>query len=195
MEVIPMRVELLKILGTWRDVANAARTTIGQEAGEGEPSSKWKRRMLLAEHSPIRKIHISWKWRNLMSWVSVHFVRHKYGIEHFVSTARPDRTGIPRGSKEDHVDHECESNPAEIIYISRKRLCKKAEVDTRIAWTTFLETLAFTEPELFLACVPDCIYRGWCYEYGSCGDHLKPQFQIDLDKYRRNINGWEEKNG
>ena len=54
MEIIPMRVEL-KILGTWRDVANAARTTIGQEAGEGEPSSKWKRRMLLAEHSPIRK--------------------------------------------------------------------------------------------------------------------------------------------
>ena len=67
-----MRVKLLDIKGTWRSIADSARTTIGMDAGKKEPSSNWKRRMLLAEHSPIRKLIISWKWYDLLSWVSVH---------------------------------------------------------------------------------------------------------------------------
>lgn len=52
--------------------------------------------MLLAEHSPIRKLIISWKWYDLLSWVSVHLVRHKFGVDHWVRTQRTDRTGIDR---------------------------------------------------------------------------------------------------
>ena len=88
----------LKVIGSWRDVADAARTTIRLGAGTKEPKPSWKRRILLAEHSPIRKLLVSWKWGNLPYWVSVHFVRHKYGIEHFVSTQRTDRTGEDRRS-------------------------------------------------------------------------------------------------
>ena len=54
------RIAFLKTKGTWREVADAARTTIRQSEGEGEPSSRWKKRILLAEHSPIRKLCFNW---------------------------------------------------------------------------------------------------------------------------------------
>jgi hypothetical protein len=192
-----MDVKLIKVKGTWRDVADAARTTIGMEAGTNEPSSNWKRKMLLCEHSPIRKIHINWKWINLKSWISVHFVRHKFGIEHWVKSQRPDRTGnrdnrdnAPQGTL---IDHECEANPQAVINISRKRLCNQAMPETREAWKLFLKSLRYKEPELYSVCVPDCIYRGWCYEYKSCGFHKTNQFKEQLNKYRININDWEVK--
>ena len=94
--------KFMRRVGTWRQVADAARTTIRMEEGVKEPSSRWKKRILLAEHSPIRKMVFSWKWLNLPYWVSVHFVRHKFGIEHFVSTQRTDRTGADRtGARQD----------------------------------------------------------------------------------------------
>ena len=102
----------LKVIGSWRDVADAARTTIGMDAGSGKVSSEWKTKMLKAEHSPIRKMSVSFTWVNIPSWVSVHFVRHKFGIEHFVSTQRSDRTGVDRNKKpqDSPVNHEAEDD-------------------------------------------------------------------------------------
>jgi len=186
-----MKVNLLSIKGTWREVADAARTTIGLEAGTGEPSSSWRRRMLLAEHSPIRKLSINWKWYDLKSWISVHFVRHKFGIEHWVKSQRPDRgmggnrDAAPQSTL---INHECLANAQAIINISRKRLCNQASKETREAWKAFLETFKESEPELYGACVPDCIYRGWCYEYKSCGYHLTENYKERLVEYRAGIN-------
>ena len=61
-------VKFLRVKGTWREVADAARTTIRREEGEGEPSSRWKKRILLAEHSPVRKLCFNWKWTDLPYW-------------------------------------------------------------------------------------------------------------------------------
>jgi len=58
-----------ELKGNWREVADAARTTINMEKGEGEPSKEWKIRMLMAEHSPIRLLKIKNKWGNLKSWI------------------------------------------------------------------------------------------------------------------------------
>ncbi len=187
-----MKANLLSIKGTWREVADAARTTIGLEAGTGEPSSSWKRRMILAEHSPIRKLHINWKWTDLKYWVSVHLVRHKYGIEHFVQSQRPDRPNST-DNRDDApqstlINHEGIANLQAIINISRKRLCNQAMPETREAWQAFLETFKEFEPELYGACVPDCIYRGWCYEYKSCGYHLTENYKERLVEYRAGIN-------
>jgi hypothetical protein len=186
-----MNISPIKTIGSWRDVADAARTTIGMEAGEGEPSSNWKYRILLAEHSPIRKLNFNWIWFDLKYWISVHFVRHKFGIEHWVKSQRPDRSSTKDRDNSPQsalINHECFANAQAIINISRKRLCKCAMPETRDAWITFLIELAKTQPELFNACVPDCIYRGWCYEYKSCGYHLTNKFQKDLAAYRGNIN-------
>lgn len=156
---------------TWRDVADAARTTINQAAGTGEPSSQWKKRILLSEHSPIRQLVFRWKWIGLKSWVSVHLVRHKFGIDHFVSTQRSDRTGNDRNaSRQDTpVTHECIANAQAILSISRKRLCMQASPETRDAWKQVVDAIATTHPEVAVCCVPECVYRGFCPEFRCCG--------------------------
>ena len=176
----------LKCGSSWRDVADAARTTIHLDGGEGEPSPRWKKRILLAEHSPIRKITISWKWTNLPSWVSVHFVRHKFGIEHFVSTQRTDRTGADRSLSPQNapVDHECFANAQAVMFISRRRLCSQASPETRAAWKLVVDALREIQPELAACCVPECVYRGFCPEFKSCGYAQSPAFPEALAAYR-----------
>lgn len=185
-----MKVKLLNIKGNWQDVLNSARTTVNKIEGSKEPSSSWKRNILLAEHSPIRKIHISWKWIDLLSWVSVHFVRHKFGIEHFVRSQRTDRTGVNRNDlkQSELIEHECESNAQAIINISRKRLCYQASKETRQAWKEVLITIKDKEPELYSVCVPECIYRGFCPEMKSCGYYKTAEYRRRLYNYRFGIN-------
>jgi hypothetical protein len=186
-----MYVKLLDIKGSWRHVADTARTTVNMPQGEGEPPSLWKKKMLLAEHSPIRKLILAWKWIDIKYWISVHFVRHKFGIEHFVRSQRDDRTGIPRDDlpQSSLVDHECEANAQAIINISRKRLCRNAHIETREAWQKFLDTVVKPYiPELYEVCVPDCVYRGWCYEINSCGYFRTYDYHVRLLQYRKNIN-------
>jgi thymidylate synthase ThyX len=181
-----MKVKLIGIKGNWREVANSANTTINKEEGIKEPSKNWKRRMLLCEHSPIRQIFVKCKWYDLKSWISVHMVRHKFGIEHWVRTQRTDRTKINRDKlpQSNYVEHEFEANTQAIINISRKRLCKQASTETREAWELVLEELKEKEPELYSVCVPDCIYRGYCYEFNSCGYHKTEEYYAALKKYR-----------
>jgi hypothetical protein len=130
------------------------------------------------------------KWIGLKSWISVHFVRHKIGIEHWVRTQRSDRTGIDRNelSQNNEVEHEILADAQAMINISRKRLCNQASKETREAWLTVVNLIKDTQPELYKVCVPDCIYRGWCFEYKSCGYHKTPEFQKSLKEYRGGIN-------
>lgn len=187
-----MRVIFLGSRGTWKDVKNAARTTVSKEHAEGEPSSMWKRRMLLAEHSPIRLIHIKWKWVDLRRWVSDHLVRHWLGIVHFVSTQRDDRNNYAYNRDEllqgSLVSHEAEATAQAIINISRKRLCLKASPETLHAWKEALEEIKEEQPEVYSVAVPDCIYRGYCYEMESCGYFRSEAYQEALRKYREGIN-------
>ena len=178
--------KFLRIVGTWRSVADAARTTIRMAEGTKEPSSKWKKTILLAEHSPVRKLMFSWKWINLPYWVSVHFVRHKFGIEHFVSTQRTDRTGVKRDdSRQDApVMHECFANAQAIMFISRRRLCRQASPETTAAWRLVVDEIAAKEPELAECCVPECVYRGFCPEFKSCGYCGSPEWRKAVEKYR-----------
>ena len=185
-----MKATLKSIYGTWRDVADRARNTIGKEAGEGEPSSLWRRRMLLCEHSPIRQLLITVRLSDLLSWVSVHFVRHKFGVEHWVSTQRSDRTGVKRDElpQGELVSHEMAMNPQAIINISRKRLCHLASIETQEAWKKALLEIRKREPELYRVCVPDCVYRGHCFEYKSSQWHKTEAFRLRVEHYRQGIN-------
>ena len=128
-----------------------------------------------------------WKWVDLKYWVSVHFVRHKHGIEHFVSTQRSDRTGVSRDDSPQGalVEHECFANAQEIIYISRKRLCSQASPETRAAWKLVLDALAPLEPELRAVCVPECVYRGFCPEFKPCGFSDTSAYAEAVEKYRK----------
>ena len=166
----------------WSKVKRSARTTISRDGEGAYPSDKWKKHMLLAEHSPIRKIKFSWKWSNLKSWVSVHFVRHKFGIEHWVSTQRTDRTGIDRDTspQDSPVSHEAEANAQALIFISRRRLCNQASTETRQAWIEVKEKVKENDPILASVMVPECVYRGFCPEFKCCG-------YVDTDAYKQQL--------
>lgn len=180
-------IEWSKYGDRWAEVKAAARTTISKEGAGEAPSASWKKTILLCEHSPIRKILFSWKWVNLKSWVSVHFVRHWVGILHWVSTQRTDRTGVNRDKspQDAPVMHECEANAQALINISRRRLCHQAAPETREAWLEVKRVVEKHDPILASVMVPECIYRGFCPEFKSCGYCGSVQWKIDLAAYRR----------
>lgn len=181
-----MKIDFLKIIGSWKDVYSSALTTVSKVADK-EPSTNWKIFMLLSEHSPIRRLKISVRLSDLPYWVSVHLVRHKIGVEHFVSTQREDRTGAERGNQDAPVIHEMELDAQALINISRRRLCSLASDETRKAWELVVEEVFKEDKALAKACVPECIYRGYCYEAKSCGYYKTPGFQRALEFYREPV--------
>lgn len=180
-----MYIDIFKHENNWQDVKDTTMNTIGKDTGK-YPDSKWKRKILLAEHSPIRRLRFYWRWRDLFRFVSDHFVRHKFGIEHWVSTQRSDRTGIDRGklSQCEPVNHASEANAQTLINISRKRLCNCASKETREAWQLVMDEITKVEPELASVMVKECLYRGFCPEMFSCGFDKTEQFKKELKEYR-----------
>lgn len=181
-----MKIDIFNHDDNWQLVKDSALNTIGKTKGK-YPDSKWKKKMLLAEHSPIRRIKFYWRWADIKSWVSVHFVRHKIGIEHWVSTQRTDRTGISRDELKQStlVSHSCEANAQTLITISRKRLCNCASKETREAWEAVKEKVKETEPELASVMVKECVYRGFCPEMFYCGYVNTEQYKKELEEYRK----------
>lgn len=179
-------IDWTEYVDVWPKVKRAARTTISREGEGAYPTDAWKKRILLAEHSPIRKIKFSWKWKNLKSWVSVHFVRHWVGILHWVSTQRTDRTGVDRDKspQDTRVFHECEANAQALINISRRRLCAQASAETRAAWKEIKAEVEKVDHVLASVMVPECIYRGFCPEFYCCGYVNTEAYREALEKYR-----------
>ena len=180
-----MKVYLKHYRDYWQDIKDATMNTIGKNTGK-YPTSEWKRNLILSEHSPIRKLKISWKWEQFKYWISVHIVRHKHGIEHFVSTQRTDRTNVNRDELPQNslVNHECEANAQALINISRKRLCNCASLETRQAWQEVKNKVAEVEPELAKCMVRECVYRnGFCPEMFPCGYNKTEAFEKELKDY------------
>lgn len=55
-----MKTEITKIKGDWIEVASDCRSTVGKPPLDHEPSTEFKRKILIAEHSPIRDISVKW---------------------------------------------------------------------------------------------------------------------------------------
>lgn len=156
----------------WQKIKSACMTTISKEATGTEPSHEWKRKLLLCEHSPIRRGSISWKFDEIPYCISTHLVRHHIGVEKWVGTQRADRTEIKDRSQRTQMDlvpMEMEANIQAIINISRKRLCNCADPLTIKYWKAVLEAIKEYDEDIYWACVPECIRCGGCPEYKSCG--------------------------
>ena len=166
-----MKIEITRVT-SWADVLNAARFTQRKGPVSGEPSVNWKKKIIKAEHSPLRCLMFNIDFYDIPSYVQNHLVRHVHA-QPFVSTSRPDIDGkqVPREEqkKTDPCNMRLFLNAQEIINISRARLCNKAEAETKKVWMQVVATLREIEPELAAACVPNCIYRGICPEIKSCG--------------------------
>lgn len=182
-----MNVELKRVKGDWEEVVDRARTTVGKEELGKEPGDKFKSKILLAEHSPIRSLIYCFKIRNLKSWVATHLVRHHVGIEKWVRTQRTDRTGVdrnelPQGAE---VEMEIEANAQALINMARKRLCTQASPETREVMQAMKDEVSKRDKFLARVMVRECVYRGFCPEMNSCNYDKTPQFQKELEEYRR----------
>lgn len=195
----------------WIRVVNAARRTWGKKPLDKEPSDKFKKKILLAEHSPIRLLEYDFTIENLRQWVTVHLVRHHEGCEKFVHTQRQDinsevevitkrlievlqEEGLLReGWKErDYMfqgegnDMDMTCNAQAFINISRKRLCMGCtSPETRLAWNLVIDALREVDPILAEKCAPECIYRGFCPETERCCGYVNTDaYQERLKEYR-----------
>lgn len=196
----------------WIRVVNAARRTWGKAPIDHEPSDKFKRQILLAEHSPIRLLEYDFTIEDIRQFVTVHLVRHHEGCEKFVHTQRQDinpeiekitenvikvlkEAGLARddwkerdymfqGSEND-MDMTC--NAQAFINISRKRLCIGcASPETRQAWEIVIEMLKEVDPILAEKCVPECVYRNFCPEIKRCCGYVNTEaYKKRLEEYRK----------
>ena len=162
------KTEILKVKGDWMEVLDDCRATVGKESTGKEPSRSFKRRLLMAEHSPIRDISIKWRWPDMPHWVTVHWVRHKW--EKFVRTQRSDRTGLPREKlpQDEPQTFTGEANTQALIDTMRKRLCFQASPETRRYAEDLKRAIHEVEPEVSDVLVPQCVYRGGCPEMTRC---------------------------
>ena len=183
-----MKIEITIVTG-WQRVVDAARFTQGNKSLGREPSDEFKKQMILSEHSPLRELEFDIKMYGIPYWVSNHFVRHVHA-QPFVSTSRPDITGskVSRHDmrQDDLVNLQLSLNAQEIINISKLRLCNKASKETREVWYKVIDELALIEPYLASACVPQCVYRGFCPEPKSCG-RTETNFFSVTRKYYKNL--------
>ena len=176
----------------WNRVLNAARRTVGKKPIKKEPSQSFKKKILLAEHSPIRLLEYDFTWEDIRQWVTAHLVRHHEGCEKFVHSQRTDRNEKLKGLNRDELpqgllnDMDMTCNAQSFINISRKRLCNCASKETREAWTAVIEYLKEIDPELAAVCVPECIYRGFCPEFDRCCGYCNTEaFKKRLEEYRK----------
>lgn len=168
------KTQILKIKGDWQEVVDDCRATVGKEGLGRDPTSKFKRSILMAEHSPIRDIIFKWRWPDMPHWVTVHWVRHKW--EKFVRTQRRDRVGpgvyagergkLPQDQPQTFTG---EANTQHLIDTMRKRLCFQASPETREYAEDLKREIYLLEPEISDIFVPNCIYRCGCPEMTPCG--------------------------
>lgn len=130
------------------------------------------RKLYGAEHSPLRTQMFWVELDGIPAYVSTHFVRHKIGIEHFVSTRRLDRGATVVADRNSSVDHAFICNAQSLINMSRKRLCTNADATTRKIMEYIRDAIFNIDPALAEFMVIDCEYRGACYEPKCCGKAL-----------------------
>lgn len=162
----------------WLRCKTLALNTVGKKA-VNQPDDKWKYNILKCEHSPIRTLVFTIKME-IPYYVSVHFVRHKYGVEHYVTSQRNDRqnnynrTKAPQDSP---VIHIMDINAQELMFMARKRLCMQADPSTREVMREIVKKVLKTNPEFKPFLVPNCQWIGECKEMFPCG--VKNIFQND----------------
>lgn len=165
------KIEILKFPNeeTLKWVKTCTLNTVGKSSTKA-PNEEWIKKLVQAEHSPIRELWFGIKM-NIPYWVSVHFVRHHIGVNHYVQTQRTDRTGINRDEKKqgEIVSHIMSINAQELIFMAHKRLCKQASKETREIMQEIVKQVVGVAPYMKDVLVPLCVYRnGKCNEMFSC---------------------------
>lgn len=194
-----MQVKIIKWDVNWLEIKNLCRKTISMKDSKVEPTQKWKRELLLAEHSPLRHSIITVDIEDVPFYVMGHFVRHHVGVTPYVSTSRSDRTGVDRNERRqtDPVCMRLDLNVQSLINISRKRLCNQADPETIKVWNAVLDAVREYDEDVYWACVPEGVRSCGCTEaFGDCKqcvNMMKDMDKMDLFDVNARYNHYNKK--
>ena len=154
----------------WLAVKKRALVTVGNDAKRA-PSDVWKKKILLAKHSPIRRLQFSF-YIECPYWVSVHLCRHVHA-QPYVKSQRNDRQSEYDRNTAPQNETVCmiwDMNAEELMNIANKRLCYKASPETRLVVKEMCRQVIELLPEFEDVLVPNCVAcGGLCKEMQPCG--------------------------
>ena len=165
----------------WQRCKMLALNTIGKRYTGSEVTDDWKHDMLRSPHSPKRTLMFTIRME-VPYWVSVHFVRHKFGVEHFVTSQRNDRQSkydrneAPQSAP---VVHIMDINAEALIHMANMRMCCCAATETRQVMTMIANEVVKTNPEFIGLLVPKCLAHNGCDEFRPCGFYERAIGAID----------------
>ena len=178
------------ISDSWVRVKNHCRTTVNKKFTDIAPTTEFKTKLLISEHSPIRLLEIDWTWEKIKYWVSTEWSRHKF--EKFITSQRDDRM-IDEVSRDDKpqkaiVNFDGFANAQNTIDAWRKRLCYQATHEARELAEDFKNDLHKIQPEWADVLVPNCIYRASCPEFEMCKERIWANFLKWCKENNKSIN-------
>lgn len=122
------------------------------------------------EHSPMRTQIFAIAMYDIPNFVSVHFVRHKIGVEHFAQTNRLDRGAGEVANRFTPTNHLMVANAQAVVNMSRRRLCHQASDETVEVMAAIKNEMIIADPFLATCMIAECAYRGMvCHERRMCG--------------------------
>ncbi len=155
----------------WDEVYRRCLITVGKRPIK-HPSDEWKRKLLIARHSPIRRLRFSFLLEGIPSYCSVHLCRHVHA-QPYVKSQRNDRQSeydrnkAPQDAK---VDMIYDLGGEEMLILANKRLCNLADKTTREVVQMMCWLVEEKCPEFKGLLVPMCEYHGGvCHEMYPCG--------------------------
>lgn len=155
----------------WMWCKTCTLNTVGKVSAK-LPTDEWKKKLIQAEHSPLRELWFGIRM-TVPSYVSVHFVRHHIGVNHYVQSQRNDRQNNydrTKAPQDAMVSHIMSVNAQELVFMAHKRLCGQADAYTRKVMQEIVRQVAEVNPEFKDVLVPLCGYRnGKCTEFDCCG--------------------------
>lgn len=135
-----------------------------------EPGAEWKHKILKARHSPIRVLQFTFLLENVPYYVSTHLARHVHA-QPFIRSQRNDRQDAydRNAARQDApVDMIWHMNAEELMIIAEKRLCGKADPQTRAVVRMMCAVVLEKYPEFKGLLAPACKKYGVCMEMQTC---------------------------
>lgn len=160
----------------WKEVYRRAMLTVGKASFKEptdslkEPTDKWKKDILRARHSPIRRLFFSFLLENIPSYVATHLCRHIHA-QPYVKSQRNDRQSEydrNKAPQDAPVNMIWDMGAEELMTIFNKRLCRTADETTRSIIEKIKDEVVNRDSIYEEFAIPMCEYLGKCNEMFPC---------------------------
>lgn len=162
----------------WLAVKERALVTAGLKV-KNPPDMAWKKSILEARHSPIRRLRFAFFFEEIPYWVAMHLRTHVHDCPNgdefapYIKSQRNDRQDkYERGKapQDQPVNMIIDMSGEQLMNLANKRLCAQASAETQaVVWQMCQQVICFC-PEFEDFLVPMCDYHGGvCHEMYPCG--------------------------